>query len=462
MPKIAMLGAGSTMFAARLVGDCMLTPALQDSHFALYDIDAARLRDSAAAARVYNAKMNAGRATITTHLGVRSRRAALRRADYVINAVQVGGSESTKLDFDIPRRYGLRQTIGDTMGIGGIFRALRTAPVMLDFARDMQDVCPDALMLNYTNPMGMITGVMLHGTPIRCVGLCHSVQGCARGLLLRLGLLDDVHEETSLRELGMADEDHRYQWKVAGINHQAWLLEFTDRGRDLYPMIKRRAAKLNAAARKPGREKHANMVRLEMMRHFGYYVTESSEHQAEYSPYWIKAAYPELVETFGIPLDKYLRTIEGSLDAWERRKADLTREGALPRHRSHEYASYILEALETDRAMRIHGNVLNRGLITNLPQRAVVEVPCLVDRNGIQGCVVGELPEQCAALNRTNINVQLLAIDAILAGNREGIYHAAYLDPHAGAELPLDQIRRLCDDLFEAHRDRLPAAMFAS
>lgn len=437
MVKITFMGAGSTIFAKNVLGDSMLSEPLRDAQIALYDIDAMRLDESKMMLEALNRNINEGRATITGYLGIENRRAALDGAKYVVNAIQVGGYEpATVIDFEVPKKYGLRQTIGDTLGIGGIFRALRTIPVCLDFARDMEDVCPDAWFLNYVNPMAMITGAMLHASTVQTVGLCHSVQGCARGLLNRVGMLDDVQD---------------LQWKIAGINHQAWLLEITDGGRDLYPEIKERAALLNEQARQGGAHKHSDMVRLEMMRHFGYYITESSEHTAEYLPYWIKSQYPELIDEFNIPLDEYPRRCIHQIEAWKQRSKELVDNTALTHKRTHEYGSYIMEAIETDVPFRIGGNVLNTGLIPNLPSEAVVEVACLVDRNGVQGCYSGPLPEQLAALNRTNINVQLLTIEAALTGKRESVYYAAMLDPHTGSELTLDQIRDLCDDLIEAH-----------
>ena len=437
MVKIAFMGAGSTIFAKSVLGDSMLSEPLQDAQIALYDIDATRLGESKMMLDVLNRNINEGRATIAGYLGTENRRAALDGAKYVVNAIQVGGYEpATVIDFEVPKKYGLRQTIGDTLGIGGIFRALRTIPVCLDFAREMEEVCPDAWFLNYVNPMAMITGAMLQASSVQTVGLCHSVQGCARGLLSRVGMLDDVQD---------------LQWKIAGINHQAWLLEITDGGRDLYPEIKKRAAFLNEQARQEGAHKHGDMVRLEMMRHFGYYITESSEHAAEYLPYWIKSQYPELIDEFNIPLDEYPRRCVHQIEAWKQRSKELVDNPALAHERTHEYGSYIMEAIETDVPFRIGGNVLNTGLIPNLPSSAVVEVACLVDRNGVQGCYAGPLPEQLAALNRTNINTQLLTIEAALTGKRESVYHAAMLDPHTGSELTLDQIRDLCDDLIEAH-----------
>jgi len=442
MPKIAFLGAGSTIFAKSVLGDAMLTPALHDAHIALYDIDPERLGDSERMVRNLNANINDSRATVTAHLGPAERRRALEGADYVVNAVQVGGYEpSTVIDFEVPKKYGLRQTIGDTLGIGGIFRALRTIPVMLEFARDIEAVCPDAWMLNYSNPMAMLTGAMLLATGVKAVGLCHSVQGCAAGLL---------------RQVGMREQVEKLQWKIAGINHQGWLLEITDGGKDLYPEIKKRAAKMNADARRKGARKHGDMVRFELMLRFGYYVTESSEHTAEYVPWFIKSTHPELIEEFNIPLDEYPRRCIAQIEAWNRRREELVNNARLTHSRTLEYASHIMEAMETDVPFRIGGNVLNRGLIPNLPRSACVEVPCLVDRGGVHGCYVGDLPEQCAALNRTNINVQLLTIQAALTGRKEHIYQAAMLDPHTAAELTLDEIVALCDDLIEAHGDLLP------
>ena len=436
MPKITFMGAGSTIFAKNVLGDSMLTDSLRDAHIALYDIDGQRLQESKMMMDVLNRNINAGRATITGHLGVENRKEALRGANYVVNAIQVGGYEpATVIDFEVPKKYGLRQTIADTLGIGGIFRALRTIPVCLDFARDMEEVCPEAWFLNYVNPMAMITGAMLRGSRIKTVGLCHSVQGCATGLLKRVGMFDQVG---------------KLQWKVGGINHQAWLLEITDGGVDLYPEVKRRAAEMNRAARAGG-PKHTDMVRFEMMRQFGYYVTESSEHSAEYMPYWIKSQYPELIEEFNIPLDEYPRRCIRQIERWKTQSQELVHNPALTHTRTHEYGSGIMNAIETDEPFRIGGNVLNTGLIPNLPAKAVVELACLVDRNGVQGCYVGDLPEQLAALNRTNINPQLLTIEAAFTRRRDTVYHAAMLDPHTSAELTLDQIRSLCDDLIEAH-----------
>ena len=446
MVKIAFMGAGSTVFARNIIGDCMCRQALQNAHFALYDIDQKRLKQSEYILGVINKNINSGRAVITTHLGVANRRAALDGADFVVNAIQVGGYEpSTVIDFEIPKKYGLRQTIADTLGIGGIFRALRTIPVMLDFARDMEKVAKDAWLLNYTNPMAMLTGAMLRATDVKTVGLCHSVQVCVRSLLTSL------EQDTSPERLA------QIRSKIAGINHMAWLLELTENGKDLYPEIKKIADKKVKAWRKaPKDKKSGNMIRLEMMKRFGYYVTESSEHNAEYAPFWIKNNYPGLIDEWNIPLDEYPRRCIIQIDNWKEQYNKLRDDPQLSHKLSREYGSGIINAIVTDTPYQIGGNVMNNGLIPNLPADAVVEVPCLVDRNGIQGTYVGNLPTQCAAMNMTNINVQLLTIEAALTLKKDRIYQAAMLDPHTAAELSIDDIVKLCDDLIAAHGKMLP------
>jgi alpha-galactosidase len=444
MAKIVFLGAGSTVFAKNVLGDCLLTPSLQDSEIALYDIDPVRLEDSRRMMETINRTSNNGRARISAHLGVSERTAALRGANFVVNAIQVGGYKpSTVIDFDIPKRFGLRQTIADTLGIGGIFRSLRTIPVMLEIAGEMETLCPDAWFLNYTNPMAILSGAMLRASSIRTVGLCHSVQACVPGLLGLLGLSDKYTGPT-------------LRWKIAGINHQAWLLELTANGQDIYPEVKRLAVAMNMEARKPGAKKHWDMVRYALMERFGHYITESSEHNAEYTPYFIKAQYPGLIEEFGIPLDEYPRRCEEQIKGWEKQRSEIVENNSLSHVRSHEYGARIMDSILNDTPIEIGGNVLNNGLIPNLPAEAVVEVPCLVNRNGVQGCLVGPLPEQCAALNRTNINVQLLTIRAALSRKREHVYQAALLDPHTAAELPMDSIVAMCDALFEAHGPMMP------
>lgn len=429
MSKITFLGAGSTIFAKNVLGDCMLVPSLQEFEIALHDIDPVRLKES-------ELILNSVKQTVGSSCRIvayADRKEALRGAKYVVNAIQVGGYDPcTITDFEVPKKYGLRQTIADTVGIGGIFRNLRTIPVMLDFARDIQEVCPDALFINYTNPMAVLTNVMNTYGGVNTVGLCHSVQVCVRELLNHLGI-----------------ENKGIKSKIAGINHMAWLLEITKDGEDLYPTIKK-------LAKAKQLEKHHDMVRYELMDKFGYYVTESSEHNAEYHPYFIKNRYPELVDRFNIPLDEYPRRCIAQIADWQRKRDEIMASANLGHERTHEYASYIFDAIETDTPFKIGGNVMNTGLITNLPKEACVEVACLVDANGIHPTYVGDLPPQLAALNRTNINTQLLTIEAAMTLKKEHIYHAALLDPHTAAELSMDDIVALCDDLIEAHGTWLP------
>ncbi len=434
-PKITFMGAGSTIFLKNVIGDSLLFDSLKDAEISLYDIDAERLEESRLVIENLNRSINQGRAEVRTYLGVKQRKDALGQADFVFNAIQVGGYDpATIADFEIPKKYGLRQTIADTLGIGGIFRGLRTIPVMLDFVKDMEEVCPGALFLNYTNPMSIVTGAVQKSSSIQSVGLCHSVQVCAPHLL---------------EELDMTADDLR--WKIAGINHMAWLLDVRDGKADLYPEIKKRAAAKNAS------EKHDDMIRFEMMKHFGYYITESSEHFSEYTPYWIRDDAPELIEKFNIPLDEYPRRCIEQIGEWKERKGEILSGKALEHEKTREYGADIMNAFLTDVPVCIHGNVLNtKNYITNLPAEAVVEVPCMIDGNGIQPVEAGSLPVQCAALNQTNINVHLTTIEAALTRKKEHVYQAALLDPHTSAQLPAEKIIALCDELFEAHRQWLP------
>lgn len=435
--KITFMGAGSTIFARNVIGDCMCTPSLCESEFALYDIDKQRLEESEIILSAINKNINGGKAKITTYLGEAERKDALRGASFVVNAIQVGGYEPcTVTDFEIPKKYGLRQTIADTMGIGGIMRALRTIPVMKAFADDMEEVCPDAWFLNYTNPMAMLTGYMQRYTNIKTVGLCHSVQGCSQHLLDSLGMEDKLEGRTE---------------KIAGINHMAWLLEIYDKdGNDLYPEIRKRAKEKNLG------EKHWDMVRYDYIDKLGYYCTESSEHNAEYNPFYIKSKYPEMIEKWNIPLDEYPRRCVNQIEGWAKQRDEILADGKITHERSHEYASYIMEAIVTNKPYKIGGNVLNNGLIDNLPAEACVEVPCLVDGSGITPCKVGPLPLQLAAMNSSNIYAQLLTIEAAVTGKKQYIYNAAMMDPHTGAELNIEDIQSMVDELIEAHGDWMP------
>ena len=437
MPKVTFMGAGSTVFAKNVLGDCIMMPEIRDLEIALYDIDPVRLEDSRI--MLESISRNAGR-----EVSVRSftdRKEALSGASYVVNAIQVGGYDPcTITDFEIPKKYGLRQTIADTLGIGGIFRALRTIPVLEEFAADMAEVCPDALFINYTNPMAMLTGYLQRYTDIKTVGLCHSVQVCVPQLLKSLDM-EDLAEEA--------------KWEIAGINHQAWLLRVEDKnGNDLYPEIKKRA--FDFLDGKAEYDAAGDKVRFEMMRQFGYYITESSEHNSEYTPWFIKSAYPELIDRYNIPLDEYPRRCIKQIEDWAKMREELVENRELKHEKSREFAACIIESMENDHPYRVHGNVINHGMIPNLPDNACVEVPCLVDRAGIHPCFVGNLPEQCAAINRTNINPQLLTIQASRSRRKEDLYMAAMLDPHTAAELPIDSIRQLCDELLEAHKDWMP------
>ncbi|TVR67641.1 MAG: alpha-glucosidase/alpha-galactosidase [Spirochaetaceae bacterium] len=444
MVRIAFVGAGSTVFAKNILGDILLQESLHDAEIRLYDIDGRRLADSQRLVETLNKTINGGRAAIRTFVGSDTLRDALRDADFVINAIQVGGYDpGTIRDFELPRAFNLRQTIGDTLGIGGIFRGLRTIPPMREIAAAMAEACPSAWLLNYTNPMAICTGAILRETGVKTVGLCHSVQRCATELL---------------RALGMECEDPR--WDIAGINHMAWLLTLRDGERDIYPEARRRAREIITAVRRGESVQTTDLVRIAMLDLFGYYVTESSEHNAEYTPWWIKTRYPELIERYRIPLDEYPRRCREQIAEWEALRESLLGSARIDHERTIEYAADIIHSITTGDPALVHGNILNNGHISNLPERCVVEVPCLVDGNGLRGTVVGDLPEQCAALNRTNVNVHLLTMEASRREDRAMVYQAAALDPLTAAELSLDDIVALCDALFEAHRDMLPAGFY--
>ena len=432
--KITFMGAGSTIFAKNVLGDTMLCESFHDVDIALYDIDAERLEESYILIDAMNKTVNEGRATIKKYCGVENRKEALKGADFVVNAIQVGLYDPcTIIDFEIPKKYGLRQTIADTLGIGGIMRGLRTIQVLKGFARDMEEVCPDAWFLNYTNPMAIITGYMQRYTKIKTIGLCHSVQVCAKGLLETLGMDKSILEGSTE--------------KIAGINHMAWLLELKDKdGKDLYPEIREKAKEKN-------KESHKNMVRLDYIDKFGYYCTESSEHNAEYNPLYIKPGREDLIEKFNIPLDEYPRRCVNQIAQWKEVKEKILNGGKVDHTRSIEYASHIMEAITTGVPYKIGGNVINNGLISNLPDDACVEVPCLVDKSGVTPTYVGELPLQLAAMNASNIYTQLLTIEAAVNGDKNAVYHAALMDPLTSANLSAEEIINMCDELLEAHEN---------
>ncbi|MFZ0665715.1 MAG: alpha-glucosidase/alpha-galactosidase [Acidimicrobiales bacterium] len=428
MPKTVFLGAGSTVFARNLLGDILGHEELADSEIVLHDIDAGRLSTSELVARrVCEALKAPATVTATT-----DRREALDGADYAINMIQVGGYEPcTVTDFEVPKRFGLRQTIGDTVGIGGIMRGLRTIPVLLSMCADMEELCPDVWFLNYTNPMAMNCRAVNRTSRIRTVGLCHSVQGTAFELSVDLGI--------PYREI---------DYLAAGINHMAFYLKFEREGEDLYPRLQ--------ALAESGDIPDENRVRYEMLRRLGYFVTESSEHFAEYVPWFIKSERSDLINRFNIPLDEYPRRCVAQIASWDEERARLERDGPIEVHRSFEYASTIIRCIETGKPRVIYGNVANDGLIEDLPAGCTVEVPCLVDGNGVQPTRIGALPPQIAALIRTNVNVHELTVEAALTGRVDHIYHAAMLDPHTAAELDLDQITALVDELLLAHGDWIP------
>jgi alpha-galactosidase len=426
-PKIAMIGAGSVVFARHLLGDIMSWPEFKQPHIALMDINEDRLMVAERMAQKVAAAVEA-EPLITAH---KTRKPALDGADYVINTIQVGGFPATKLDFDIPEKYGLKQTIADTNGIGGIFRALRTMPVMVGIAKEMEEVCPHAIFINYANPMAMVCWAVLKATKIQTVGLCHSVQGTAHMLA---------------RFMGIPPEELVYS--AAGINHMNFYLKLEHNGRDVYP-------KLRKAFDKPEvweKEK----VRGEVFRRLGYFVSESSEHFSEYVPWFIKNDHPELIKRFSIPIREYIRRCEWSDKYWKQSKKEMLSKKPLTVHRSYEYCANILHAHQTGEPTVVYGNVLNKGLITNVQQNCCVEVPCLVDKNGIQPCFVGDLPPQLAAPIRNTVNLHELVIEAFFTGRKDHVYHAAMMDPHAAAELTIDQIYAMCDELLAAHGKAMP------
>ena len=429
MRKITFIGAGSTVFAKNLIGDILSFPELSDSTICLFDIDENRLKTSEVVAQRIAKTLTAPASIQATT----DRSRALEGASYAINMIQVGGYRPcTVTDFELPKRYGLRQTIADTLGIGGIMRALRTIPVLIDICREMEQVCPNVLHLNYVNPMAMNCWALNRATKVKTVGLCHSVPHTAAELA---------------HDIGVPVEEINYV--VAGINHVAFYLRFERNGKDLYPEIRRVISE--------GRVPDTNRVRYDIFKRLGYFVTESSEHFSEYGPWFIKRDREDLIKRFNIPLDEYPRRCEDQMAAWERLRNELENPDApLEVRRSVEFGSLIIHSLETGVPRVVYGNVTNQQLIENLPEDCCVEVPCVVDRNGVQPVHIGRIPIQLAALMQTNINVQALTVEAVLKQDPKLIYHAAMLDPHTAAELDLDQIWSLVDELISAHGEWIP------
>lgn len=442
-PKITFIGAGSTVFMKNIIGDVLQRPALAAAHVALMDIDEGRLAESEI---VFN-KLVASLGAKATHSLHTDRRSALEGADFVVVAFQIGGFEPcTVTDFEIPKKFGLRQTIADTLGVGGIMRGLRTVPHLWAICEDMLEVCPDALMLQYVNPMAINTWAIARKYPqIKQVGLCHSVQGTAHELATDLQM-----------------DDSKIRYISAGINHVAFFLKFEEimedgSYRNLYPDLQKGYADgVYPRPESSWNPRCPNKVRYEMMKRTGYFCTESSEHFAEYTPWFIKEGREDLIEKFGIPLDEYPKRCVEQIDRWKDQLAEYQAADKIDVPSSVEYASQIINSAWTGTPSVIYGNVRNNGYIDALPDGCAVEVPCLVDHNGIQPTRIDHIPPQLAAIMRSNVNVQELTVEALMKENREHIYHAAMMDPHTGAELDLEQIWQLIDELIEAHGEWLP------
>jgi alpha-galactosidase len=425
MAKITIVGAGSVVFSKRLITDILSYPELAETTFSLTDINEDRLRTAEKMASKLVEQIGS-KAKVEATL---NRKEALTGSNYVLNLIQVGMHESTVIDFEVPKKYGLKQTIADTLGVGGVFRALRTIPVLLDICHDMEEVCPNALLLNYTNPMAMLMHAISKVSPIKSIGLCHSVQNTADDLASYLN--------TPVEEL---------EYKVAGINHMAWFLELKRNGTDLYPELFQAMGKEEVF--------NKDKVRFEMMRKLNYFVTESSEHMSEYTPYFIK--HDNLIKQFDIPIDEYVRRSEVNLERFEEIKKKIDNGESFPVGKSHEYGAPIIHSIETGTNLVVWGNVPNTNLITNLPNNSCVEVPCLVNKSGIQPCHIGDLPPQLAAMNMTNINVQQLTVEAVLTGNVDYVYQAVMMDPHTSSVLSLEEIWAMTSELLETHKDYLP------
>lgn len=426
MTRIVLVGAGSVEFTRNLLGDLLSYPELHDATIVLHDIDADRLRTAERMA-AWTAGTLGASPRIEAHL---DRREALRGARFVIDTIQVGGSRATQIDFDIPSRYGLRYTINDTINVGGVLRGLRTIPVVLDIVRDMEEVCPDAWFLNYTNPMAMLIRAVAERSQIRTVGLCHSVFWTIDTLAGYLGIPREEVDHVS-----------------AGVNHLAFLLRLEHRGRDLYPELRRFVA--------DGRVPDDDLVRAELFRRLGLYPTESSEHHAEYNPWFIPKG--DSVERYHIPIGEYLSRVAANLDEYAATRARLDAGEPFEIERSGEYAAVIVHSLLTGEPSRIVANVPNRGaLIANLAADACVEVPALVDGTGVWPVAVGALPRQCAAYIEPAVATQALTVDAALHEDRDAIYHAVMQDPQVQARLTLDETWRMTDELIAAEAEWLP------
>ena len=447
MIKLTIIGAGSTVFTKNIVVDLLTIEQFKSIEIALMDIDQNRLIKTKEVLEIIAKKMGAT-PKISMHT---NRRESLLDADFVQTTIQVGGYKpSTVIDFEIPKKFGLNQTIADTLGIGGIMRSLRTIPVLLNIAEDIEQVCPNALWMQYVNPMCTNMIAINKVFPnIRNIGLCHSVQGTAEMLA------EDLQENIK-----------NISYQCAGINHMAFFQKFEkiSTGEDLYPKLKRLAnqilsdKKISSRTKKqefPGRNLHEK-VRYEILKRFGFFVTESSEHFAEYVPWFIKPNKEELIEKYKIPVDEYIFRCEYYSELWNELDNDISIITNEEIKRSHEYASYIIDAIVNNNKFTVYGNVMNNGLIENLPSNCCVEVPCIVNDKGFYPQKIGRLPEQLSALMRTNINVQILTAEAALTKKREHIYHAAMLDPLTSCHLSIDDIYALTDEMLEAHADYLP------
>ena len=450
MIKLTIIGAGSAVFTKNIVSDLLHNPLFKQMHISLMDIDDKRLKIAKELIDVVAIKLNA-KPKITLHT---NRRDSLKDADFIQTTIQVGGYKpSTKIDFDIPNEYGLEQTIGDTLGIGGIMRGLRTIPILLDIGKDIMEVCPNALWLQYVNPMCSNMIAINKTIPqIKTLGLCHSVQGTA---------------EMLAEDLGEDLKDIKYT--CAGINHMAFFLNFEKNKDgnliDLYPKLKKLSEDIITDKKISSRSKNINhesnkilheKVRYEILKRFGYFVTESSEHFAEYVPWFIKKDRKDLIEKYKIPINEYIDRCEHYIKTWEKLDKDISPINNEPLKLSHEYASYIMDSITNNKEININANVMNNNLINNLPQNCCVEVPCTINSEGYLPQKIGNLPEQLAALMRTNINVQILTAEAVITNKKENIYHAAMLDPLTASILSIDEIYSMTDKLIEAHKDYLP------